>query len=435
MQAQHAATPNPPGNPRTLHTAAATRVRLKHGFYSSRAVIAGEAEAEFVEFRHDMIHELLPGGPVESAFVDQMILAQWKLKRLWAAQTGVYLRHERQQPADPAASYPEWVAACVQDDNAHTGDLHRLSLEEVRLVNIFHKAYRQFDLLAGMRRKRLIQGAARQELEIEEFSTPGARPGLERRIVPPVTDSYQARSTQNADRRGPVATESAPVASGSPPVATGADPAAPKSFSPPQGLSSSAAKVGGLGGYGQGVSAPGVPGALARRAGAGSTAPTPSTGSTSGENLDRGATPPGAAAGSSRKRSPHGPPSPASGGGTAAFHPEANRARRHSARRVPGASTRGAGADALGEVATPSSATPSSKNADRHAAPACAQPEGGPRAAPGAPAAVPGPRRRRVRTSVAPDSATLTPQQRELERLEAQDDRWRAVLDRKVAAR
>jgi hypothetical protein len=87
--------------------------------------------------------------------MEQRVLAQWQLKRVWAGQTGGYERLKRAFPAETGATHPERMARCFLDDCAHELSLDRLSRHYTRLANIFHKAARKLDLLRDRRRKRL----------------------------------------------------------------------------------------------------------------------------------------------------------------------------------------------------------------------------------------------------------------------------------------
>lgn len=176
MSAKAAVVPLFPASPTPgqRRTAAATRVRFKHGLYSSLAVVPGESEEAFQAFREEMILSLLPGTPVETVLAEQLVMLQWKLRRLWAAQTGVYRRHAvrhapRRRTARKPPGLPEYLAACIHDDNTATGDLHRLSLEEQRLINLFLKVHRKYELNEEMRHKRLLRRDLWDREETEEY--------------------------------------------------------------------------------------------------------------------------------------------------------------------------------------------------------------------------------------------------------------------------
>jgi hypothetical protein len=182
-------------------------MRFTHGLYSRHAVIPGERQEAFRAFRHDWIRDLRPVGTEECSLVEQMAVAQWRLKRVWATQTGVYERFERDYPADAGDSHPERLADCFADDCAHERELDKLSLHEVRLVNIFHKCGRRLDLLRDQRRKQFSRPKDRpfpgEEVYYAEpeptpqsaQSTPAPEPA-----EPDATPSSDATSGENADR-------------------------------------------------------------------------------------------------------------------------------------------------------------------------------------------------------------------------------------------
>jgi hypothetical protein len=208
-----------PESPPAPRTAAATRMRLKHGLYSKHAVIPGESLEKFRDYRQDTILDQQPVAPEEADLVEQMVLAQWQLKRVWATQTGVYERFERMEPAE-GESHPERLAQCFLDDCAHEQALDRLSRHYVRLVNIYHKAARKLDLLRDQRRKRLSrpQGVPFAEEEVLYAAPPPAPPApaseplaapqppapatVAERAETAATPSIDERSGENADRGG-----------------------------------------------------------------------------------------------------------------------------------------------------------------------------------------------------------------------------------------
>jgi hypothetical protein len=190
-----------PESPPEPRTAAATRMRFTHGLYSRHAVVPGESRDAFRAFRHAWIENLRPADVEECGLVEQMVIAQWRLKRLWATQTGVYERFERQHPALEGGSHPERLAGCFGEDCAHERELDKLSLHEVRLVNIFHRCGRRLDLLRDQRRKM--------------FSRPKGRPfpGLEVSYAAPEPPPQPAEITPAPEPAQTAATPSSDTAS------------------------------------------------------------------------------------------------------------------------------------------------------------------------------------------------------------------------------
>jgi len=173
--------PTSVSQPYPSRTAAATRLRLKHGLHSSRAVIPGESEDEYKEYRHDFIAELLPGSRVEEALVDQLVNSQWQLRRLWAGQSGIYAQHEQVHPPEADAPFPERVAAVRHADFAAESEIYRLTVEAQRLMNMFHKALRKLELHQDLRVKRLIARHKVDRTEYEDYTpSRGPDPVLQR---------------------------------------------------------------------------------------------------------------------------------------------------------------------------------------------------------------------------------------------------------------
>jgi hypothetical protein len=205
-------------SPPAPRTAAASRMRLKHGLHSLHAVVPGESREAFRAFRNDLIQDLRPVDAEECALAEQMVVAQWRLKRLWATQTGVYELFEQICPAEAGETHPLRLADCFSDDCANERELDKLSLHEVRLVNIFHRCGRRLDLLRDQRRKRFSrpESGPFAEEEVLYATPPPAAPASEPLAVPqppappPVvvhaetaaTPSNDATSSENADRGG-----------------------------------------------------------------------------------------------------------------------------------------------------------------------------------------------------------------------------------------
>ena len=76
--------------PKTPEGKAAVRLNaLKHGLTAESAVIYGEEEADLEELRIAFLEQLQPAGPLETALVHQIVMAQWQLARLRSIETGL----------------------------------------------------------------------------------------------------------------------------------------------------------------------------------------------------------------------------------------------------------------------------------------------------------------------------------------------------------
>ena len=93
---------------------------------------------------------------------EQMVMAQWQLRRLWATQTGVYLAFDAAYPS-AGESHPQRLAETFAWDSADAHTLDRMSLHQVRLVNLFNRCGRRLDALREQARR--SQDARRSQLE------------------------------------------------------------------------------------------------------------------------------------------------------------------------------------------------------------------------------------------------------------------------------
>ncbi len=180
-------------------TTAASRMRTRHGLYSKYAVVPGESEDAFESFRHDMVESLQPVTPVEAAIADQMVMAQWKLQRLWATETGVYVEYDAGHPTEDDA-HPQRLSATMHwDYTKQDRQLDRLSLHQQRLVNIFHKGIVKLALIQDQRSKFAARSKdrfdAEEQVSYEVASAPDPAP-----VETPASASNNATSAEIADR-------------------------------------------------------------------------------------------------------------------------------------------------------------------------------------------------------------------------------------------
>jgi len=75
---------------------------LKHGLTSKAIVLATESQQQFDDLHLVYVQEFQPEGGVEMDLVDQMVAAQWRLRRIWRMQTtALDLKMDQQE---------EWLA-------------------------------------------------------------------------------------------------------------------------------------------------------------------------------------------------------------------------------------------------------------------------------------------------------------------------------------
>ena len=170
--------PEPTLSPPPGRTSKARLLRLKHGLHSKYAVIPGESEEEFRLFRHDLMDSLRPIGPHECGMAEQLILAQWQLRRIAMIQTGVFELFDRATPREAGETEPMRLARCFRDDTARGQTLEKMSLHQQRLSNAFHRAARFLMLSEEQREKNFtrIQRRGRIKDDYYEVRGHGARP-------------------------------------------------------------------------------------------------------------------------------------------------------------------------------------------------------------------------------------------------------------------
>src|SRR6185369_16315752 len=60
---------------------------LKHGLTGKAIVLSNESQAHFDELHLTYVQEFRPESGVEMDLIDQMVAAQWRLRRIWRMQT------------------------------------------------------------------------------------------------------------------------------------------------------------------------------------------------------------------------------------------------------------------------------------------------------------------------------------------------------------
>lgn len=73
---------------------------LRHGFAASRVVLSSEDLTQFHAMRDNFMQIHQPANDVECCLVDEMVVANWRLFRMWAAEASVVDRKIRAQFPD-----------------------------------------------------------------------------------------------------------------------------------------------------------------------------------------------------------------------------------------------------------------------------------------------------------------------------------------------
>ena len=80
---------------------------LKHGLTSKAVVLSNESQTHFDELHLAYVHEFEPKSGVEMDLVDQMVAAQWRLRRIWRMQTAALDLKMDQQEIEIAKTFQQ----------------------------------------------------------------------------------------------------------------------------------------------------------------------------------------------------------------------------------------------------------------------------------------------------------------------------------------
>src|SRR4051794_40472464 len=70
--------------------AASSKNATTHGLFSKMIVLSNESQARFDELHHNYILQFQPTTGVEMDLIDQMVSAQWRLRRIWTLETAAF---------------------------------------------------------------------------------------------------------------------------------------------------------------------------------------------------------------------------------------------------------------------------------------------------------------------------------------------------------
>ncbi len=133
---------------------------LKHGLLTDRTVIKSEDQADFDLHRTQILDELAPSTPIESALADRIVSTLWRLKRaenfqnlsidaLGTPKTGPLAKFQQALLAkyapdtqtDPEELDPELaIGRMVVKDFSNNRVLERLLMYERRIENSFYRS-------------------------------------------------------------------------------------------------------------------------------------------------------------------------------------------------------------------------------------------------------------------------------------------------------
>jgi hypothetical protein len=141
--------------PKTPEGKAAVRLNaLKHGLVSEDAVIFVENEEAFNELRDTFLDHLQPAGPLETALVHQMVVAQWRLARCRGIETGLFeLRLADEEKDLDSKEYVNLLChqQLAQVFHKNTDPLAMLGRYEARIERSFFRALHELQRLQAAR--------------------------------------------------------------------------------------------------------------------------------------------------------------------------------------------------------------------------------------------------------------------------------------------
>jgi hypothetical protein len=86
---------------------------LRHGLFTRETVIRGEDEAEFAEYRENLLSQQIPGTPLEEILADRFVDLSWRLKRAARDQEKAFVvLYEKQTAGVGEALEPAQRDAC-----------------------------------------------------------------------------------------------------------------------------------------------------------------------------------------------------------------------------------------------------------------------------------------------------------------------------------
>lgn len=131
-----------------------SRNAARHGMLSNAVVIEGESRARFVELLTSYEEEFRPVTPTEQSLVETMVVARWRMLRVWALESaGMTYEIKKQSDAYAGENTPTRVVLAMRHlGDGYGGRQHELmNRYETRFDRQFHRAAER---LAQMRAER-----------------------------------------------------------------------------------------------------------------------------------------------------------------------------------------------------------------------------------------------------------------------------------------
>ena len=161
--------------------AKSARNATTHGLFCRDVVVQGEDDDEFAHFRDKFRKSLKPRDTIEDAVVDRIVIAQWKLRRIYAAEKELFERKQRlsdysAEEFDRLSRYEQRLSFEIHRCLRELKELQKRELEddEQSIAQNEPTAVRNFNRTTGL--EPVLVGA-----EVDEFELDDNEHGLEAR--------------------------------------------------------------------------------------------------------------------------------------------------------------------------------------------------------------------------------------------------------------
>lgn len=116
----------------------------KHGLFAQAILLPGESRAEFERLSSQLHDRFQPADFLEAMLVQRMVLAQWRLIRVWAFEQAGMLQTQQSDPTDHPIARD---LTAFQNLHGHGRAGSVLQLSELRYQRQFDRAIAQLSLL------------------------------------------------------------------------------------------------------------------------------------------------------------------------------------------------------------------------------------------------------------------------------------------------
>jgi hypothetical protein len=145
-----------------------SRNAVTHGIHTSVLVLCNENDAEYRRIEAGHLALWNPVGPLECLLVDQIVAAEWRLRRTWVTETAaIDLQMDRDAPGlkKELKTFDQPVRAAValtrmSDESQFLDHVHR---SEVRFTRQIDRASKRLAAVQEMRVAKDAQALARQQ--------------------------------------------------------------------------------------------------------------------------------------------------------------------------------------------------------------------------------------------------------------------------------